>query len=88
MVRWMSIRNIFRGAETLEISARINLGSSKGLANPNNLFFNILEYGLDTKLIFPRILFPINTERIIPKTMIPSTILSAGLAKQTRRSPQ
>jgi outer membrane protein assembly factor BamA len=79
----VSIRNIFRGAETLEISARINLGSSKGLANPNNLFFNILEYGLDSKIIFPRILFPIDTDRIIPKTMIPSTILSAGLSKQT-----
>ena len=79
----VAIRNVFRGAETFEIGARINLGSSKGLANPNNLFFNILEYGLDAKLIFPRILFPINTDKIIPKTMIPSTTLSAGLSAQT-----
>ena len=79
----VAIRNVFRGAETFEVGARLNLGSSLGLANPNNLFFNILEYGVDAKLIFPRILFPFNTESIIPKTMIPSTTLSVGLSKQT-----
>ena len=81
----VAIRNVFRGAETFEIGLRTNLGSSQGLGfeNPNNRFFNILEYGLDAKLIFPRILFPFNTDRIIPKTMIPSTNLSVGFAKQT-----
>ncbi len=81
----VAIRNVFRGAETFEIGLRTNLGSSQGLGfeNPNNRFFNILEYGLDAKLIFPRILFPFNTDKIIPKTMIPSTNLSVGFAKQT-----
>ncbi len=79
----VSIRNIFRGAETLEIGLRANLGSSEGLANPNNTFFNIVELGTDVKLIFPRILFPLNTDRIIPKNMIPSTAFTFGYAKQT-----
>ena len=77
------IRNVFNGAETFEIGFRGNTGSSKYLANPDNTFFNIFEIGVDAKLNFPRLLFPINTDRIIPKTMIPSTSLSVGFAKQT-----
>ena len=79
------IRNVFHRAETLEITGRANLGSSQGLGieNPNNKFFNIQEIGADAKLIFPRILFPFETEKIIPKTMIPSTNLNVGFAKQT-----
>jgi len=78
----LSIRNVFNGAETLEIAARGNIGSSKDLANPDDSFFNVLEYGLDMKLNFPRILMFFNTEKIIPKSMIPSTALSLGVAKQ------
>lgn len=78
-----TIRNIFNGAETLQISIRGNIGSSKDLANPKNQFFNVQEYGVDVKLNFPRILMPFNTEKIIPKSMIPSTSLSVGFAKQT-----
>ncbi|MBC7606303.1 MAG: BamA/TamA family outer membrane protein [Burkholderiales bacterium] len=78
----LSIRNIFNGAETLEIAARGNIGSSKALANPNDRFFNVTEYGLDLKLNFPRIFMFFNTEKIIPKSMIPSTTLSVGIAKQ------
>lgn len=78
----LSIRNVFNGAETLEIAARGNIGSSKDLANPDDSFFNVSEYGLDLKLNFPRIFMFFNTEKIIPKSMIPSTSLSAGIAKQ------
>lgn len=78
----VTIRNIFNGAETLEISGRGTIGSSQQLANPNDNFFNVSEYGLDTKLNFPRLLMPFNTERIIPKNMIPSTSFSVGFAKQ------
>ena len=77
-----TIRNVFRGAETFEIAARGNIGSSKDFANPENNFFNVSEYGVDVKLSLPRILFPINTEKIIPKNMIPSTVISFGIAKQ------
>jgi hypothetical protein len=78
----LTIRNIFAGAETFEIAARGNIGSSKDLANPNDVFFNISEYGIDTRLNFPRLVLPFNTESIIPKRMLPSTSISLGFAKQ------
>ncbi|MFD1603676.1 BamA/TamA family outer membrane protein [Flavobacterium artemisiae] len=77
-----TIRNVFNRAETLEISARLNIGSSRDMANPNDNFFNVSEYGLDLKLNFPRILLPFGTEKIIPKSMIPSTQISSGFSKQ------
>ena len=77
-----TIRNVFNRAETLEISTRLNIGSSKDMANPNDNFFNVSEYGVDLKLNFPRILMPFGTEKIIPKRMIPSTSISAGFSKQ------
>ncbi len=77
-----SIRNIFRGAEILEIAVRQNLGASQDLANPDGRFFNVSEVGLDFKLSFPSILLPFRTEKIIPKSMIPSTTISLGFAKQ------
>ena len=78
----VSIRNIFQGAETLEISARGNIGSSKEVAKVNNSFFNVSEYGFDIKLHLPRVFFPIKTERIIPKRMLPFTSLAVGYIKQ------
>jgi len=78
----VSIRNIFRGAEVLEISTRGNIGSSRDVAIKDNTFFNILEYGADAKLTFPRIFFPFKTEKIIPKSMIPNTLLSVGIGRQ------
>nr|WP_315189273.1 BamA/TamA family outer membrane protein [uncultured Flavobacterium sp.] len=77
-----TVRNVFNGAETLEIGTRVNIGSSKDLANPNNNFFNVSEYGVDLKLSFPRIFMPFKTEKIIPKSMIPSTLITTGFAKQ------
>jgi len=78
----LSIRNVFNGAESLEISGRVNIGSSKDLANPKNNFFNVSEYGIDLKLNLPRIFMPFPTERVIPKSMIPSTLIAAGFASQ------
>lgn len=78
----VSIRNIFRGAETLEIAARGNIGSSKEVANVNNNFFNVSEYGVDVKLHFPSLFFPLKTDRIIPKSMLPFTSFAIGYAKQ------
>lgn len=77
-----TIRNVFNGAETLEISARGNIGSSKDLANPKNNFFNVSEYGLDVKLNIPRIFSPFSTEKIIPKSMLPSTLIATGISTQ------
>ncbi|WP_298140462.1 BamA/TamA family outer membrane protein [Flavobacterium sp.] len=78
----LGIRNVFNGAETFEIAFRGNIGSSRDIANPNGTFFNISEFGIDSKLNFPRILLPFKTDKIIPKSMIPSTTLSVGYAKQ------
>ncbi|PDS24208.1 translocation and assembly module lipoprotein TamL [Flavobacterium branchiophilum] len=76
------VRNLFKGSELLQIALRGNIGSSKNLANPNERFFNVSEYGIDFKLKFPRILFPFKTDKIIPKSMLPSTVLSVGFTKQ------
>ena len=78
----ISIRNVFNGAETLEFSGRANVGSSKDFANPNDVFFNASELGVDLKLNFPRIVIPFNTEKIIPKSMIPSTLITSGYSTQ------
>ena len=75
-------RNLFKRAETFELAAKGNIGSSKDLANPNNVFFNISEYGLEGKLSFPRIVFPLDTRKIIRKEMLPTTNINIGLTSQ------
>ncbi len=75
-------RNLFKRAEIFELSAKGNIGSSKDLANPNDVFFNISEYGLEGKLSFPRIVFPVNTRNIIKKEMLPTTNVNIGLTSQ------
>jgi len=75
------IRNVFRRAEILEISAKGSVGSSKD-ASIDERFFNNSDIGADMKLSFPRILFPIKTEKFIPKYMSPSTSASAGINVQ------
>ncbi len=78
----LTFRNFFRRAETLEISTRGNIGSSRDLPNPNGTFFNLSEYGADVKLTFPRIFFPFKTTSIIKKEMLPTTQMSFGLTNQ------
>ena len=75
-------RNVFRGAETLSISARGSVGSSKDAADSESTFFNISDVGADAKLSIPRILFPINTEGFIEKYMSPSTNITFGINAQ------
>jgi len=77
------IRNVFRGAEILEISGRGSIGSSKDAANDEDRFFDITEVGVDVDLTLPRILFPLPTERFIPKYMYPFTTLGVGASTQT-----
>ncbi|HMC02049.1 MAG TPA: BamA/TamA family outer membrane protein [Flavobacteriaceae bacterium] len=85
------MRNVFSGAETLELSAFGSVGASKDAGNDKDQFFDITEAGLDLKLTIPRLLLPFNTERVIPKYMFPSTRMSVsytgqrniGLDKQT-----
>ncbi|WP_373056613.1 BamA/TamA family outer membrane protein [Zunongwangia sp. H14] len=78
------IRNIFGGAENLEISARGSIGSSTDAAasRDEDRFFDISEIGADVNLIFPRIFLPFETEKLIPKYMAPFTTLNLGLSTQ------
>jgi len=76
------IRNIFRGAETLEISGRSSVGASDDASNPSDSFFNISEVGADMRLTFPRIFFPINTKKIIPAEWQPNTRFNLGVGVQ------
>jgi len=76
------IRNIFKGAETLELSALGSIGASKDASNSKDQFFDITEIGANIKLTIPRFLFPFNTEKIIPKYMSPSTRINLGATGQ------
>ncbi len=76
------IRNIFRGAETLEISGRGSIGASDDAANADDSFFNISEIGADVSLTFPRIFFPVNTRKLIPADWQPSTRFNLGVSAQ------
>ena len=76
------IRNLFRGAETLEISARGSIGASDDAANADDSFFNITEIGGDLRLTFPRIFFPINTSKLISPGWQPTTSISLGVGTQ------
>jgi len=76
------IRNVFRGAENLSISANGSFGllSSDTDTESGNSFSEI---GADANLSFPRIWLPlINTDRIIPNYMLPQTNLSIGTSFQ------
>ena len=77
------MRNVFGGAETLELTAFGSIGASKDAANDEDRFFDIQEWGADLKLTIPRLFFPFNTESIIPKSMSPSTRISISSSNQT-----
>lgn len=77
------IRNIFKGAETLEISGVGSIGASKDVANDRDQFFDINEIGANFRLTIPRLFSPFNTEKIIPKYMFPSTRISLATTSQT-----
>ena len=79
----LSIRNVFRGAETFEISGIGSIGSSKDAANGSNSFFDIIEIGVNLNLTIPRLFSPFNTEKIVPKYMSPSTRISLSTSSQT-----
>ena len=66
-------RNIFGGAENLSFSARGSVGLIKD--SPGAI---TSELGGTVNLTFPRIWFPVNTEKIIPYYMVPNTRLSMG----------
>ncbi|MDX1363832.1 translocation and assembly module lipoprotein TamL [Arenibacter latericius] len=79
----LQARNLFKGAENLSISGRINMGASKDPSIVDNRFFNILEFGGDINLNIPRIWMPLfNTTKLIPNYMVPQTKISLGTSFQ------
>lgn len=80
----LKIRNVFRGAETLEISGIASIGASDDLREEDDPFFHINEFGADLRLTIPRIFSPFYTENIIPKYMSPSTRI--GLSATSQRN--
>ena len=75
-------RNIFKGAETLSISAIGSIGASEDASDSNDQFFDINEIGADLNLTIPRLFSPFKTEKIIPKYMSPTTRISLGATSQ------
>ena len=77
-------RNVFKGAEILDVGFRGNIGSSASrYRNDQNTFFDILEYGADVKLTFPRFLFfPNIIDKLVDRTSFPNTSLSVGFFNQ------
>lgn len=77
------MRNVFRGAETLELAGVVSIGASKDGKAEDDPFFDINEFGVNLNLTIPRFFFPFNTEKIIPKSMFPSTKMSLATTSQT-----
>ncbi len=78
----LKIRNVFRGAETLDISGIAAIGASKSRNDPEAAFFDINEFGGNIRLTIPRIFSPFNTNKIIPKYMSPSTSINLSATSQ------
>ena len=78
----LKMRNVFRGAETLDFSILGSIGSSKNASNPSDTFFDINEFGGSVSLTIPRLFFPFNTDKIIPKTMSPNTNINISATSQ------
>ncbi len=77
----LQARNLFKGAENLSLTGRLNVGSSNdpSITVSDNRFFNLLEFGADVNLTVPRIWFPfIKTDKLIPNYTLPQTRLSLG----------
>ena len=81
-------KNVFKGAEMLEISVKTALESQKAFTEDDKGLgelglFNTIEIGPELKVNFPRLLFPIKEEKI-PKRYDPKTSLHASYNYQLR----
>ncbi|CAZ94829.1 BamA/TamA family outer membrane protein [Zobellia galactanivorans] len=79
----LQARNLFGGAENLNLAGRLSIGSSNDPSIIDSRFFNIQEFGADLTLDIPRFWFPfINTSKIIPSYTLPRTRISVGTSFQ------
>ncbi|WP_449566803.1 translocation and assembly module lipoprotein TamL [Lutimonas saemankumensis] len=75
-------RNMFRGSEIMELSFQGSIFNLAEDPSDSRGFFNGWEILSSASLRFPRILFPVNTDKIIPKYMAPTTNFDASLSFQ------
>ena len=78
----LGIRNVFRGAEILEINIQNTLGASRDIAKIGEQFFNIFELGADIKLSVARLLFPPFNKDLVQSSMYPKTEIVFGSSLQ------
>lgn len=70
-------RNLFNGGEVLDISTEF--GYETQFASGDNPGLNSLEYGLTSKLTFPRLITPVKIDDDLFKYAIPKTKTSLGI---------
>lgn len=77
-------RNVFKGAEVFELSFQGSFLNSAFDVSERKYFLglNSLEIGSTASLRIPRIFFPINTKKIIPKRMTPKTDINLSVGFQ------
>jgi outer membrane protein assembly factor BamA len=78
----LGIRNVFRGAESLELNIKNTLGASRDIAQDGDQFFNLFELGADLKLSFPRLVFPFFENSWTTPEMNPITQMIIGTSIQ------
>ena len=73
---------MFKGTETLELGLKGTIGASKDVADANDDFFNIFEFGGDLKFRIPRMIFPFNGSLFKNYFEKPSTNIIIGTSFQ------
>lgn len=77
----LKIRNLFGGAENLDIGLQGSFGRLKLDSESKNYLFNASDISLQTKITYPRLLFPY-AYLFVPKKYFPSSDFVFGLSKQ------
>jgi len=75
-------RNLFKGAESLQISLQGSIfDTASNINNNDSESFNAYEIGIDASLAFPRFRFPF-IGNLIPRKMTPKTKITIGTSFQ------
>lgn len=75
-------RNIFRGAEILEVGVKGTVGSSRDVAEEKSTFFNLFEVGGNINLRIPRLWAPKVFERLFFNNLNARTNVLLGVSLQ------
>lgn len=75
-------RNALRLSEVIELNLQGTFAAQYENTTSDK-FFNMSEISGDIRLVFPEIIFPFNTTRLIPYSTTPQTIFQVGTSVQT-----